>query len=583
MKLTPGAVFLTRNLVVPTILVLLIHQAAAKLGFALSIWTVFLASVAAPIVFVVARNVAAGIYHERDAQRMCARLAPRLKGKWPGNFDFISKMMRSYETGYLGDGLYELVDSLGPVFDICPLWENVVFTVSPEHIQIILATDFTNYIKGRRFRDAMESVLGSGVFNSDGEMWSFHRAMTRPYFTRDRVQHFEIFDRSAEKAIAHIKSRMREGYAVDFQDLVGRLTMDAAAEFLFGSCLDSLSSALPYPSNALSVPAIHNSPQAQEGNNFTAAFSEAMLQIIFRERVGWIWPLYEVFVDQTAKPMKVVTKYLDPIIHEALEKKKRGETRTSDDSENITLLDDLIEKTSDPKLLKDEILNILIAGRETTMSVLTIIIYFLAMYPDVTVRLREEIMACVGPTNAPTYEDIKPMKYLRAVINETMRLYPPVPFNVRETVKATTWPSPDPGEKPIYIPAGAKVPYSVMIMQRRTDLWGPDANEFDPDRFLDERVQKYLVTNPFQFLPFNAGPRICLGQQFAYNEMSFVIIRLLQNFSAISLDLDACPPHGRVPAEWSGSAGRKGIEKFRPRSHLTMYTWGGLWVKMTEA
>ncbi|KAJ7870762.1 cytochrome P450 [Mycena olivaceomarginata] len=191
------------------------------------------------------------------------------------------------------------------------------------------------------------------------------------------------------------------------------------------------------------------------------------------------------------------------------------------------------------------------------------------MYPHVTARLREEILTQVGPTDAPTYEDIKPMKYLRAVINETMTLYSPVPFNVRycfnilacvgyiptqltsrETVKVpTTWPSPNPGEKPIYIPAGVKVPYSVMMMQRRIDLWGLDANE-------------YLVANPFQFLPFNAGPRICLGQQFAHNKMSFVIIRLLQNFSALSLVPDAAPPYGRVPADWRGKPGRKGIEQF---------------------
>ncbi|KAJ7704872.1 cytochrome P450 [Mycena rosella] len=219
------------------------------------------------------------------------------------------------------------------------------------------------------------------------------------------------------------------------------------------------------------------------------------------------------------------------------------------------------------------------------------------MYPDVTVRLREEIMACVGPANAPTYKNIKPTKYLGAVINGPL-IYELTICNAsshRETIKATTWPSPNSAEKPIYIPAGVKVPYSMMIMQRRKDLWGPDANEFDPDRFLDERVHKYLVANLLQFLLSNAGPRICLGQQ------SFVIIRLLQNFSLVSLAPDAGPPHAFVPAEWEGKAGRKGVEQFRPRSHLTMYTLvskicsgdmrlriqhdiiqGGLWVKMKE-
>ncbi|KAJ7704877.1 cytochrome P450, partial [Mycena rosella] len=228
------------------------------------------------------------------------------------------------------------VDSLGPVFDIWPLWENVIFTVAPERIQIILATDFNNYIKGLSLQATEDSIHLRNA--ATGEMWSFHRSMTRPYFTRDRVRHFEIFERSAEKAIAHIKRRMRDGYAIDFQDLVGRFTMDAATKFLFGSYVDSLSSTLPYPSNAGQVPPIHNSARAQEANNFTAAFGDAMLQIAFRERVGWIWPLYELFVDQTAKSMKVVANYLDPIIQQALDKKKHG-IRTSANREDFTLLE----------------------------------------------------------------------------------------------------------------------------------------------------------------------------------------------------------------------------------------------------
>jgi len=173
------------------------------------------------------------------------------------------------------------------------------------------------------------------------------------------------------------------------------------------------------------------------------------------------------------------------------------------------------------------------------------------------------------------------MKYLQAVLNETLRLFPPVAFDIRCAVKPTTLPSPQPGGKPIYVPAGTTSIYSVFVMHRRKDLWGPDAEEFDPDRFLDDRFKKYVVPNPFIFLPFNAGPRICLGQQFAYNEMSFFLIRLLQNIDDIRLDLDAQPPNSRVPKEWATRGpGRAKIEQTFPKSHLTMYAFEGLWVKM---
>lgn len=168
---------------------------------------------------------------------------------------------------------------------------------------------------------------------------------------------------------------------------------------------------------------------------------------------------------------------------------------------------------TDRTVIKDEILNIMIAGRDTTATTLTFLVYFLGEHPEVFERLREEVLASVGPSAAPTYDDVRDMKYLRAVINETLRLFPAVPFDIRETTQDTTWPSTDPTQKPIYVPAGTTTSYSVFVMHRRTDLWGPDALEFDPDRFLDERQKKYLSKNPFIFAPFNAGPRICLGQQ----------------------------------------------------------------------
>ena len=225
----------------------------------------------------------------------------------------------------------------------------------------------------------------------------------------------------------------------------------------------------------------------------------------------------------------------------------------------------------------------MIAGRDTTASTLTFLAYFLGQHPEVFQRLREEVLSSVGPTARPTYDDVRDMKYLRAVINETLRLFPAVPFNLRETTQDTTWPSADPAQKPIFVPAGTTTTYSVFVMHRRTDLWGPDALAFDPDRFLDARQKTYLAKNPFIFAPFNAGPRICLGQQFAYNEMSYFLIRLMQSFASLEIDFEAQLPETRPPPAWRHVPGRQSIEKFWPKAHLTMYAHGGLWVKMNEA
>nr|UNW45409.1 cytochrome P450 monooxygenase [Amylostereum areolatum] len=159
---------------------------------------------------------------------------------------------------------------------------------------------------------------------------------------------------------------------------------------------------------------------------------------------------------------------------------------------------------ANPKLIFDETLNLLVAGRDTTASLLTFAVYLLASHPDVLARLREEVLGKVDRLRRPDIDDLKELPFLRAVINETLRLYPPVPANVRSPVKATTLPPVEPNSPPYYIPEGAKVPFPIIVIHRSKDLWGPSADQFDPGRFLDER-KKYLLAEPFMFLPFGAG------------------------------------------------------------------------------
>ncbi|KAH7926999.1 cytochrome P450 [Leucogyrophana mollusca] len=584
---TPGVVYLTRwvlSVLLPcACLVFIVVRGSSFAGLSLPSWLVStLLLVCAPLGFFVYITFGETAKRRRAATSG-ARMVPRVRGRWLGNLDVLMHAVNRAESDYIGQLLQTCTQDIGsPTVNLWFLWEDIIVTTEPNHVKTILATDFHNYIKGEKFYETAVSVLGTGVFNSDGETWKHHRTMTRPFFNRDRIGHFDIFDRHADQAVNLMKERFRSGLAIDFQDLISRFTLDSATEFLCGHDVHTLSATLPYPYN-ISKPADaldeDSTPQT-----FARAFSEAQHGIARRNMVGQTWPLAEIFADRTAKPMELVNAFLDPIIQDAIEKHKRSENlEVKDESaDDEALLDHLVRLTTDGVVLKDEVLNILLAGRDTTASTLTSAIYLLALHPEALGRLREEIITKVGPTRRPTYDDIREMKFLRAVLNETLRLFPAVPFNVRESVNDTIWSSPNPEEKPLFIPAGTTVTYSVLLMHRRTDLWGPDAQEFDPDRFLDERLHKYLTKNPFIFMPFNAGPRICLGQQFAYNEMSFMLIRLLQNFSSISLAPDAQDPATLPPAEWAKGEGRQAIERFRPRAHLTLYAKGGMWVKMGE-
>ncbi|ELU36963.1 cytochrome P450 monooxygenase pc-3 [Rhizoctonia solani AG-1 IA] len=393
------------------------------------------------------------------------------------------------------------------------------------------------------------------------DMWKFHRGMSRPYFSRDRISHFDNFARHSDLAISKILSRLNEParpgqpIAVDFQDLVARFTLDSGTEFLFGADVRSLDSTLPYP---------HEKPKDNSAS-FAAAFGRAQESLTYRLALGHLWSWMELFWDRTKQDMDVIDAYITPLLRQKLDRKRiSGLNRNSKaEFENIstdgmeeaedTLLDHLVQFTdgkrsscaymhisemkTDISVIKDELINILVAARDT-------------------VRINE-VLGRLGTSNHPTPEDFKEMKYLRAVINETLRLFPAVPVNERTAVKSTVLNS---GEKKYYVPAGATI-------------FGPDADEFDPERWLDDRLKKYVTPNPFIFLPFNAGPRICLGQQFAYKwvETSYFLSRLLQRVESFELVPEAYPAGTLPPADWKNGEGRKVYEKIWPKSHLTIY------------
>ncbi|KAG6910162.1 hypothetical protein DXG01_012611 [Tephrocybe rancida] len=429
-------------------------------------------------------------------------------------------------------------------------------------------------------------------------MSRFHRTMTRPFFTKERISHFEVFDRHSEDALEKARVRLSQGYAVDFQDLVSRFTLDSATEFLFGNDVKSLSSGLPYPPPSPSYPPLPKpSSDKHPSTRFVDAFLAGQTLSASRSPYGPSWALLEFWKNRVLPHRAVIDEFVEPILKVAIEKsriiKESNTTEKGAHELHVTLLDHLVSQTEagestgrGPRYctvnsLSAKGLALIVLGQ--TASALTFAMYMLTEHPGIAIRLRAEILQAVG-MGSPTYDQIKEMKFLRAFINgqdnftlacyvaltspaETLRLHPPVPFDSRTSITATTLPNrptaSNPEARPFYVPA--RTNYGVYVMHRRKDLWGPDALQFDPDRFLDERLHKYLTPNPFIFLPFNAGPRICLGQQFAYHEISFFLIRLLQRFARFRL---AQPTEGDGVHAWV---------------HLTMYVKGGLWVWMEPA
>lgn len=236
--------------------------------------------------------------------------------------------------------------------------------------------------------------------------------------------------------------------------------------------------------------------------------------------------------------LKIMDQFIQPYIETVL-------SLSTDEldqklSKRETFLDALARFTRDPRVLRDQLVAVLLAGRDTTAGTLSFCLFELSRNPKVVAKLREEIRERIGvgaDAQKPEYTDLKEMKYLNAVINETMRFYPVVPFNVRYSLRDTTLPrggGPD-CRDPVGVRANTRIIYSTMLMQRDPDLYdGPGSkNYFDPGKWLPERWVSDWSPRPWQFIPFNGGPRICIGQQFATIEMGYTIIRILQAYERI--------------------------------------------------
>ncbi|KAJ4405018.1 hypothetical protein N0V91_005563 [Didymella pomorum] len=402
---------------------------------------------------------------------------------------------------WAGPGRYTIEAGIG---------ERVILTAEPENIKAILATQFKDYGKGEQFRKDWHRFLGNGIFTTDGTLWHNSRQLIRPQFIKDRLSDIDIFETHTQILLSKISG----GQATDTMDMMFRYTLDAATHFLLGVSVDSL-----------------ENPQTK----FADAFGNAQRVQSIIARVGplnWAVPRKRMgFYDS----IDTINDFVSTFIDRALALSPEELNEKSNHDSGYTFLHAIAGYTRDRQMLRDQLVSVLLAGRDTTACTLTWAIYHLSLSPSIFAKLRQEIIDTVGLTEKPTYQHLKDMKYLQHVLNETLRLYPVVPYNVRMALKDTTLPTgggPN-GDQPIGILAGTPIGYSTLVMQRRADLYpGPETGFADPTHFVPERWNSWTPKS-WTYIPFNGGPRICIGQQFALTEMGYTLVRLLQRFSGI--------------------------------------------------
>ncbi|OAP57574.1 hypothetical protein AYL99_08312 [Fonsecaea erecta] len=451
-----------------------------------------------------------------------------------GVFDDVSlrtnKTVYSYDTSMLGD--------------------RVFFTCDPRNIQAILATQFKDFELGKIRTGAFAPLLGHGIFSADGKQWEHSRALLRPQFSRDQVKDLDLEEKHVQNLLRTLPVAA-DGWTstTDIQPLISRFTMDSASEFLFGESTNIQLSAL--------------SEEAAAKNAEDRAFVEAFEAC--QDRMAKALLLNEfysvVLTKKHEDDCRLCHRYIDRFVHKALGRdRKQDPVGESSKKEKYVFLESLVSETRDPIEIRNQLLSILLAGRDTTASLLSFLFLMLVQHPEIFDKLRSVIIEDFGSFHSPknlTFTDLKACSYLQWCINETLRLYPSVPLNGRRCVRDTSLPfgGGEDGLSPVFIPAGTEIAYLVYVMHRQSDFWGPDADTFRPERWQNHKYG-------FEYLPFNGGPRICLGQQFALTKAAYVTVRLLQRFD--QLDGSNLSPG---PIKWAVTLTGKPKDGVRLRLH----------------
>lgn len=204
---------------------------------------------------------------------------------------------------------------------------------------------------------------------------------------------------------------------------------------------------------------------------------------------------------EAKKAAKAASGKVPLLSQQEVDVEKEGES-----DERYVFLYELAKQTGNQKELRDQIINTLIAGRDTTASLMSSTLFMLSRRLDVWSKLQAEVQSTLKG-KAPTFDQIKDMKYLRNVLHEVLRLFPVVPINAKFANKDTILPrgGGPKGDEPMFVQKGQMIIWVIYSMHRREDLWGSDAAAFKPERW--DGLQA-----GFNFLPFNGGPRICPGK-----------------------------------------------------------------------
>ncbi|CAI9264832.1 unnamed protein product [Lactuca saligna] len=398
---------------------------------------------------------------------------------------------------------------------------DMLVTSDPTNIHYMLSKHFPNYPKGPEFHKIFD-ILGDGIFNSDHEVWEIQRKTTMSLLKHpDFNSHLEKNIRNKiEKGLLPLLDLVSHNQqAIDLQEIFQRFTFDAICALLLDYDPETLSVHLPY-------------------NACEKAFTDAEEALLWRhvlpERV---WKLQQRFGMGKEKKLTEAWKVFDEFIYKCLSRKEEefGNDGRVEKEETTGLLESLMTSFQGQtgisgdsrRFLKDTILNLMIAGRDTTSTVLSWFFYLLAQNPSIESKIRREIENQVGGSDWKCCLGVKELKslvYLHGGLCEALRLYPPVALEHKSPYEADVLPS---GHA---VNENSKIILSFYSMGRMEWIWGKDCMEFKPERWFSGGKGGIKYVPSYKFTAFHAGPRTCLGKEMGFIQMKMVAIAIIYHY-----------------------------------------------------
>jgi cytochrome P450 len=408
----------------------------------------------------------------------------------------------------------------------------------PSAVKHVFLDNAANYRKDDLQLKVLSPGLGNGLLTADGDVWRLQRRSLAPLFSPRQVAEFAPAMQRIATATVERLQRRRDGAVTDVGELMTRIALEVLEQTLFSQGLGSE----------------------------TSAFQKAVTS--YFDSFGRLDPLDMIgapaFLPRLGRLRgRPALKFFDTAVDAIIESRKALLARGAEAPRDLLTL---LLGAKDPETgfgmpepdIRANIVTFIGAGHETTANGLTWALYLLSQAPEWRERAEEEADAAFDPHRPGSLEKCE---VLRAVFDEALRLYPPAAILSRQAIA-------DDEILGVRVPAGAVIVVSPYVLHRRRGLW-EDPDAFDPSRFLGERRERI---DRFAYLPFGAGPRVCIGMSFAIQEAVIVLANLLRAFRFELVEGHPVMPQQRVTlrprAGMKMHANRRELQKISTRANF---------------